>query len=105
MTQAICFKCGATKHGAFTLCKSCQTRPLSEDDLIKSLALTDHHLSKFSLDQAGKLIQDSQLLEFEPEQLEILRSEVKSFLETPMGRMLIVSSTKMPTKKWWQFWI
>jgi len=105
MTQAICFKCGATKHGAFTLCKNCQTRPLSEDDLINSLALTDHHLSIAGLDRASKQIQEGQALEFEPEQLEILRSEIKAFLETPMGKMIIGGSPRIPTKKWWQFWI
>ena len=105
MTQAICFKCGATKHGAFTLCKSCQTRPLSEDDLMKSLALTDHHLSEASLSKVAKQIQDGLALEFEAEQLEILRSEVKAFLETPMGRMIMGGGPKMPPKKWWQFWI
>ena len=105
MTQAICFKCGAKKHGAFTLCKNCQTRPLSEDDLMNSLALTDHHLSEASLNQAGQQIQGGQVLEFEPEQLEILRAEVKSFLETPMGKTLIGGGPKIPTKKWWQFWI
>lgn len=43
MTQAVCFKCGAIKFGAFCPCPACNATPEAEDDLVISLAMTDHY--------------------------------------------------------------
>jgi hypothetical protein len=53
MTQAVCFKCGSPKHGAFSDCGSCGARPQSDDDLMSSLAFTDHYFDHTSLERIG----------------------------------------------------
>lgn len=42
MTTAICFKCGSEKTGALLACKHCNNVPITDDELIISLALCDH---------------------------------------------------------------
>lgn len=44
MTLAICINCGDEKVGAWTECVSCGFVPESDDDLMKSLALSDWFL-------------------------------------------------------------
>lgn len=42
MTAAVCFKCGASKVGAFTPCSACGATPRLEGELEFSLALCEH---------------------------------------------------------------
>jgi len=56
MTVAVCFKCGELKHGAFNPCRGCFAQPKLKDDLIISLAMSDHYLNKSSLTQIGSQI-------------------------------------------------
>lgn len=107
VTQAICFKCGEVKHGAFTTCKACNTRPTSEQELALSLGLTDHYLSKQDLDSIGTHIKNNESISFREDQEEMLIKEIRTLLQSPMGEMLI--NSKRPTvdahnKKWWEFW-
>lgn len=104
MTQAVCFKCGESKFGAFTLCQQCQTRPLSEADLIASLCLTDHYLPLDNLQLIGEQIKSGQPIQFESEHLEKIAVEVQKLLESPMGKMLIGNAPLATQKKWWKFW-
>jgi hypothetical protein len=53
MTQAVCFKCGDIKWGAFNHCEGCGTRPKSDDELMLSLAFTDHYFDLPKLQQIG----------------------------------------------------
>jgi hypothetical protein len=53
MTQAVCFKCGGLKWGAFSGCDTCGAYPQSDDDLMLSLAFTDHHFDRASLKRIG----------------------------------------------------
>ena len=43
MTKAICWKCGEFKSGSVAPCPNCNADPETEDDLLKSLFLTDHY--------------------------------------------------------------
>ena len=58
MTMAVCFRCGELKFGAFTPCQSCGVTPSSDDDLIVSIAMTDHYHSVADLEQMGQRIRD-----------------------------------------------
>jgi hypothetical protein len=50
MTQAVCWKCGEPKHGAFTRCERCQSLPRTDDELALSLAfITDHYYAPADL--------------------------------------------------------
>ena len=54
MTQAVCFRCGEIKWGAFGNCNACGARPESDDDLMTSLAFTDHYFDQSKLQQIGR---------------------------------------------------
>jgi hypothetical protein len=56
MTQAVCFKCGEIKWGAFGNCNSCGARPESDDDLMTSLAFTDHYFDQSKLQQIDGIL-------------------------------------------------
>lgn len=62
MTQAVCFKCGEMKHGAFTDCPHCGGRPVTDDELVLSLAMTDHYFDLATMKQMGAQAQSSRLM-------------------------------------------
>ena len=45
MTKAVCFRCGDIKFGAFNPCGACGETPRNDEDLILSLAMTDHYFN------------------------------------------------------------
>ncbi|MFC7411552.1 hypothetical protein [Hydrogenophaga atypica] len=51
MAMTICFKCGSTKSGALTACRSCNAAPRTNSEYAVSLALSDHMSSKDQLAQ------------------------------------------------------
>ena len=105
MTQAICFKCGEIKHGAFTTCRHCQSRPVVESDLICSLALSDHYQTPDDLSAIGSKIKGGGILELDPTQVKMLSQEVRTFINSPLGAALVGKGRAPTTKRWWQFWI
>jgi hypothetical protein len=54
MTQAVCFKCGDIKWGAFNHRENCGAMPKSDDELMLSLAFTDHYFDLAKLQQIGR---------------------------------------------------
>ena len=54
MTQAVCFKFGEMKHGSFTDCPHCMGRPVTDDELVLSLAMTDYYLNLATMKQMGR---------------------------------------------------
>ena len=55
MTQAVCFKCGEIKFGAFVLCPHCNARPSADEELVLSLAMTDHYFDLATMKQMGAI--------------------------------------------------
>ena len=53
---AVCFKCGEIKWGAFNHCDKCGARPRSDDELMLSLAFTDHYFDLEKLQRIGRII-------------------------------------------------
>ena len=49
MTTAVCFHCGSIKLGAFMKCPKCGYQPIKDDDMVISLAMTDHYLQEDDL--------------------------------------------------------
>ncbi|WP_396604874.1 hypothetical protein ACFLEY_22410 [Bradyrhizobium sp. YCK136] len=76
MTEAVCFKCGDHKLGAFSNCKNCGARPRSDDDLMLSLALTDHYFDHARLEQMGRDIAAGRLPQLDQATKEKLRPAV-----------------------------
>ena len=49
MTKAIFWKCGVFKTGSFVPCPNCNADPITEDNKLISLFLTDHYHDEASL--------------------------------------------------------
>ena len=49
MTRAICWQCGAFKSGSWKPCTNCSADPISDDERIISLFLSDHYHNEKSL--------------------------------------------------------
>ena len=76
MTWALCFKCGDIKHGAFSRCERCDTLPRSDDELMRSLAFSDHYFSAATLGQIGQSIKEGRVPELPKEIRNKLRPAV-----------------------------
>ena len=70
MTQAICIFCGYRKFGAFSVCDNCATEPTDEEQLAKSMLLTDHFYSLEELDEIGEHISAGGTCEYVPNLVE-----------------------------------
>jgi TPR repeat protein len=83
MTQAVCFECGEIKWGAFNNCRQCQAIPRTDDELMLSLAFTDHYFEWDKLQQISQSIKDGitpQLTNAWKEQLAPAVQEAKRML-------------------------
>ncbi len=54
MTMALCVKCGAMKHGAFTPCSECRAIPDTEIDIAYTLLFSDHHFEESVLQEISQ---------------------------------------------------
>ncbi|MEI7931734.1 MAG: hypothetical protein WCI21_01575 [Alphaproteobacteria bacterium] len=100
MTQAVCFKCGAIKFGAFTACKSCDGTPQSDEDLIMSLAMTDHYFDEKTLQQMGDDIRAGKKLTLHEE---TRRDLLKMIEQSPLTAILRAPPAPIKKKGWWPF--
>lgn len=73
MTTAVCLKCGSLKFGAFNMCKNCGFTPSTDDEIIRSTAMTDHYFSTDVLSQMGKRIASGLPVELDQASYETLR--------------------------------
>jgi hypothetical protein len=53
MTIAVCLVCGARKLGAFLPCSACDWEPVEDEDLVRSMLLTDHYQPEAELERIG----------------------------------------------------
>ena len=60
MTQAVCFKCGELKLGSFCRCNICQSVPRTDEELVLSLAMSDHYFDLEVLEQMSDVIKSGQ---------------------------------------------
>jgi hypothetical protein len=66
MTIAVCFKCGAFKHGAITPCPQCKTTPETPEDQARSIAMSDHHYNRATLERISSSIQEGRVPAIDP---------------------------------------
>ena len=105
MTVAVCFNCGEIKFGAFNHCGKCGARPMNEDDLALSFAMTDHHYDETTLRQMGDKIKIGDSPTLDPETRENILAQLRS---SGMLRMMQgggkASNTDNPSgkKPWWK---
>lgn len=82
LTKAVCFNCGEFKMGAFNVCRLCKRVPETDDELVLSLALTDHYFDLKTLKIMGKDIQNGLPLKLDGQTRENLISALANLKET-----------------------
>ncbi len=93
MTVAVCIRCGARKHGAWTSCPACGFLPEDEVDLAKSVQLTDHYLGQSDLDGIGERIKSGEPVGYDQAHLTSLIDSIKAdpvALKGPIGCRIAV---------------
>lgn len=53
MTVAVCLVCGARKFGSFVPCSACDWEPVEDEDLVRSMLLSDHYQPEAELERIG----------------------------------------------------
>lgn len=81
MTVAVCLKCGAMKHGAWTPCPKCRHTPQDPEDKAKHMMTSDHYFSKADLESISTRVQGGLPLSFDPKQIE----QAVNFLKNQKG--------------------
>lgn len=113
MTMAVCFKCGVIKFGAFVPCPQCSATPKTEDDLVLSLAMTDHYFDMPTLEQMGAAVRDGNPPHLDPQtytqMIEMIRSSgmlgMLTDLQPRLEEVAEFGPKMLPSKKpWWKFW-
>ena len=87
MTTATCIYCGTLKFRAFVPCQKCDRLPTERDDVIRSLALTDHHFTHDQLADFGTKIQNGHELEIDSELESQLSQEIDDDVLQTLVRM------------------
>ena len=82
MTVAVCVRCGVTKFGALTPCKECRQTPETEQEVIYSMALSDHFLEFAKLNEIARSIKNGQDIHLTTEQEDLLRPAAREYLKT-----------------------
>ncbi len=105
MTQAVRFKCGEIKFGAFVPCRCCKARPSADEELILSLAMTDHYFNLATMKQIGAAVKDGKPPHLNEKSRQVLLKQLEEFKKMPMSSF-ITGKDSIPAKKkskWWPF--
>jgi hypothetical protein len=80
MTIAVCLKCGAMKHGAWTPCRKCKHVPQESGDVAEHLLATDHYFTSADLKAMAAEIQIGHPPAFDPKLVADLAASVNADL-------------------------
>jgi hypothetical protein len=69
LTVAVCLNCGELKYGSWVPCQNCGFNPETDEDVTKSLIVSDHHHSKEELEGISNKIKAGEEITFDPETL------------------------------------
>jgi hypothetical protein len=104
MTQAVCFRCGEIKFGAFVVCPHCGGKPKTDDELVLSLAMTDHYFQIGVMRQMGDGIKNGTPPNLDEATRNNLLENLAEIRKTPVGKLLGDSPRSERKKsKWWPF--
>lgn len=92
MTQAVCFKCGEIKWGAFNSCAQCQSRPQTDDELMHSLAFTDHYFREDALREISRGIKSGNA----PQLTDALKTKLGPGVQEAKAILGLERTTKKP---------
>ena len=99
MTQAVCFKCGEIKHGAFTDCPHCGERPVSDEDFVISLAMTDHYFDVATMKQMGVAVAEGKPPHLDEKSRQDLLKQLENVRKTPVDVLSAVGLRPLKRKK------
>ena len=83
MTQAVCFSCGDLKVGAFTVCSSCGIKPKTDEDMVLSLAMTDHYFDISTLKRMSEMVKRGERVELDESTREMLLNCLVEYRNAP----------------------
>jgi hypothetical protein len=94
MTFAVCYCCGNEKHGAFSICSNCGRKPQLEEDIVMSLAMTDHYFMREDIKRMGLRLRSGRSIELNEDAKEKFRETFRksgffkqpSFFDKLFGR-------------------
>lgn len=109
MTIAVCWKCGEMKWGAFNPCPKCKAIPSTEDDLVMSLAMSDHYFDQPTMERMGADISAGTPVYLD----EATRTSlVNTLRESSLLPVLMAARAKgiehqplADPKPWWRRWV
>jgi hypothetical protein len=119
MTVAVCLECGSMKHGAWTVCASCDHEPADPEDLAKHMMLTDHFVTVEKLEELAARRRQGEPWNFDPQLVAVFLERVKATLperadgapekgdHQPTGSAVRDAPTRQSesrSREWWQFW-
>ena len=67
MTKAICCFCGEMKIGSLTTCNHCGQRPQHRDDIVMSMAFTDHFIDAQQLLEIAEAVKQRRPVQLPPD--------------------------------------
>jgi len=110
LTKAVCYHCGEFKKGAFTGCGSCKSAPNDDEEIVLSLALTDHYFDVATLSKFADAIKNGKKVDLtEAFRAELLETH-EEFKSTILGKYFarsrearIDKSAKKGKRGWWPF--
>lgn len=72
MTIAVCFRCGSFKFGSLCSCDNCLAVPISEDEIARSLVMSDHYFDQSTLEEIGGRIATGGAIHFDSDSLKMI---------------------------------
>ena len=75
--KAVCIKCGEFKESAWVRCKSCNYRPVSEEEKAQFLLLSTHFNSETKLKNFSEHIKSGKEIDFKPKDLAFVTEVLK----------------------------
>ena len=117
MTVAVCLECGTVKTGAWSVCPTCGYQPQGEEELARSLLVSDNCIARETLEAMAERRRMGEPWNFDPELLDLVKGRLAELLPLDReGRPAGMSGTykhaqvvapggaRAPRARWWQFW-
>ncbi len=79
------FQVWRMKHDTFTKCPHCGVRPATDDELVLSLAMTDHYFDLTTMKQIGAAVAEREPPNLDEKSRQDLSNRLENARKTPAG--------------------
>ncbi len=113
MTVAVCLECGTLKTGAWSACPNCGYQPEGEEQLARSLIVSDNCVAREALESMAERRRQGEPWSFDPQLVEVFKERLAALIPTDsQGRPAGMTDSyrqgqavgSASRKAWWQFW-